>query len=248
MTPQEREVMQMALDALQESKPIDINDPTAFYRSAHAIEAMRVALATEQIECTPMPPVDDDGWCEWSYPKHKGYLMQCCDCGLVHEVEFHVLGNIEPQEDGSSNGEVMEAGYQVGLRMRRHSEQPEQEPVAQIQVAEDYYPHVVFLDGVDTTSLDQKFLYTAPPQQPEQEPVAEVRCDDGGILTAKFLVRDLPLFAKLYAAPPQREWVGLTDEEYATLMQQADYDAAKTGSVFQNLRRAIEAKLREKNT
>ena len=51
-----------------------------------------------------------------------------------------------------------------------------------------------------------------------------------------------------YTTPPQREWVGLTDEEYATLMQQADYDAAKTGSVFQNLRRAIEAKLREKNS
>jgi len=43
---------------------------------------------------------------------------------------------------------------------------PEQKPVAQIQVAEDYYPHVIFLDGVDTTALDQKFLYIAP-QQPE---------------------------------------------------------------------------------
>lgn len=48
-------------------------------------------------------------------------------------------------------------------------------------------------------------------------------------------------------AQPEREWQGLTDEEYATLMQQADYDAAKTGSVFQNLRHAIEAKLKEKN-
>lgn len=45
----------------------------------------------------------------------------------------------------------------------------------------------------------------------------------------------------------KREWVGLTDEEYTTLMQQADHDAAKTGSVFQNLRYAIEAKLKEKN-
>jgi uncharacterized protein YukE len=50
------------------------------------------------------------------------------------------------------------------------------------------------------------------------------------------------------AAPPQREWQGLTDEEYTTIMQQADHDAAKTGSVFQNLRHAIEAKLKEKNT
>ena len=45
-------------------------------------------------------------------------------------------------------------------------QQLKQKPVAQVQVAEDYYPHVVFLDGVDTTALDQKFLYTAP-QQPD---------------------------------------------------------------------------------
>ena len=115
MTPQEREVIQMAIDALDEASNVLTWD--GFPKAA---KALRAALATEQIECTPMPPVDDDGWCEWSYPKHKGYLMQCCDCGLVHEVEFHVLGNLEPQDDGSSNGEVMESGYQVGLRMRRH--------------------------------------------------------------------------------------------------------------------------------
>ena len=40
-------------------------------------------------------------------------------------------------------------------------QQLKQKPVAQVQVAEDYYPHVIFLDGVDTASLDQKFLYTA---------------------------------------------------------------------------------------
>ena len=29
------------------------------------------------------------GWCEWIYPATKrNYLMKCCDCGLVHEVQF----------------------------------------------------------------------------------------------------------------------------------------------------------------
>ena len=42
-----REAAQMALEALQESKPIDIDDPAAFYRSAHAIEALRAALENE---------------------------------------------------------------------------------------------------------------------------------------------------------------------------------------------------------
>ena len=51
----DRELMQQALDALQESKPIDINDPAAFYRNAHAIEALRTQLAQ---------PEQDDGYCQ----------------------------------------------------------------------------------------------------------------------------------------------------------------------------------------
>ena len=93
--------------------------------------------------------------------------------------------------------------------------------------------------------------------QPEQKPVAWITGGGKGELwwhqSVKFdddgnLIGENPDDIPLYTAPPQREWQGLTDEEYATLMQQADHDAAKTGSVFQNLRRAIEAKLREKNT
>jgi hypothetical protein len=25
---------------------------------------------------------------EWIYPKKKGYKMMCCDCGLVHKIDF----------------------------------------------------------------------------------------------------------------------------------------------------------------
>lgn len=27
------------------------------------------------------------GWSEWVFPTKK-YLFKCCDCGLVHEIEF----------------------------------------------------------------------------------------------------------------------------------------------------------------
>lgn len=27
------------------------------------------------------------GWSEWVFPKDN-YLMKCCDCGLVHEMQF----------------------------------------------------------------------------------------------------------------------------------------------------------------
>lgn len=32
---------------------------------------------------------DEDGWSEWIHPL-PGYLMQCCDCGLIHEMEFAI--------------------------------------------------------------------------------------------------------------------------------------------------------------
>lgn len=38
---------------------------------------------------------------EWIHPKQKGYLMSCCDCGLVHWLDFRVVhdkkGNLETE-------------------------------------------------------------------------------------------------------------------------------------------------------
>ena len=28
---------------------------------------------------------------EWVYPRHNGYKLACCDCGLVHDMDFRVL-------------------------------------------------------------------------------------------------------------------------------------------------------------
>jgi hypothetical protein len=49
----------------------------------------------------------------------------------------------------------------------------------------------------------------------------------------------------LYTAPPQREWQGLTDEEIKKEQHHIDWTNAHTYSKFA---RAIEAKLKEKNT
>lgn len=32
----------------------------------------------------------DDGWCDWVQPVVSGYRMSCCDCGLVHNMEFRL--------------------------------------------------------------------------------------------------------------------------------------------------------------
>lgn len=31
---------------------------------------------------------ENGGWSDWICPKPSGYLMKCCDCGLVHELDF----------------------------------------------------------------------------------------------------------------------------------------------------------------
>lgn len=30
---------------------------------------------------------------EWVQPTRKGYKMECCDCGLVHTVDFRIITN-----------------------------------------------------------------------------------------------------------------------------------------------------------
>lgn len=34
--------------------------------------------------------VGSNGWSEWQTPIATAYRMACCDCGLVHEMEFRV--------------------------------------------------------------------------------------------------------------------------------------------------------------
>jgi hypothetical protein len=50
----------------------------------------------------------------------------------------------------------------------------------------------------------------------------------------------------LYQAPPERTWVGLTDDEVAQAMYRAD--AIFTGPMQFKFAKEIEAKLKEKNT
>ena len=36
--------------------------------------------------------LNKDGWTDWHQPIMRGYRMRCCDCALVHEVEFRISG------------------------------------------------------------------------------------------------------------------------------------------------------------
>lgn len=75
--------------------------------------------------------------------------------------------------------------------------------------------------------------------QPEQEPVAWIRKTDITELTDCEPEEDG--YTPLYTIPPQRTWVGLTDEEAHELWESTDSDDDW------ELMKRTEAKLKEKN-
>jgi hypothetical protein len=87
--------------------------------------------------------------------------------------------------------------------------------------------------------------------QPEPEPVAWRNKDPKGC----WQYRNLPILTDgqpLYTAPPQREWQGLTDDEVQEFLDnRAMSEWCGAGHVHllpYTFARAIEAKLKEKNT
>jgi hypothetical protein len=98
-----------------------------------------------------------------------------------------------------------------------------------------------------TVAVDPMPLYTTPPAQPVpvQEPVAWIcnHYEEGVKNDVDYWQDDidaLPVGTPLYTTPPaQRQWVGLSDEEMQALWDRYAH---------MEMMRAIEAKLKEKNT
>ena len=82
--------------------------------------------------------------------------------------------------------------------------------------------------------------------QPEQEPEWVATIGNWGKVQWREAVFP-QLGAKLYSAPPKKEWVELTDEEMRELTQKAvDDGMTRIVTDFEYIR-SIEAKLRERN-
>lgn len=59
------------------------------------------------------------GWSRWIQPFMRGYKLACCDCGLVHVMEFRALKQIsEPNARGEWKAETVRKG-RVEFRVRR---------------------------------------------------------------------------------------------------------------------------------
>ena len=80
-----------------------------------------------------------------------------------------------------------------------------------------------------------------PEQEPEQEPVGKFAKFSDGVWK-EVTASSQGIF--LYTAPPRKEWVSLTDEEITEIRLKM-FDAVATNY---ETYRAIESKLREKNT
>ena len=59
----------------------------------------------------------EEGWTEWVHPL-PGYKMACCDCGLVHNLEFRIdaIGQINFRAS---------ATRALTAQMRRHRKEKE---------------------------------------------------------------------------------------------------------------------------
>ena len=61
---------------------------------------------------------NEGGWSDWVCPKPDSYLMKCCDCGLVHEMQTRVA-NYEPKPSEDFVVST-DPNLQTQFRMRRH--------------------------------------------------------------------------------------------------------------------------------
>jgi hypothetical protein len=168
-----RAAAQQALEALER----EIDTRRCKVSTLRAMNALRAALAqqaepVEPVACEPQY-ANDDGWCEWVCPKPRGYLMQCCDCDLIHEVESRVA---KYQPRPSEEFEVVDdPDLQVQWRMKRRDDispkQKTQEPVAwrfEARHIDSAWGAAVSLkhpgpEGVYMRNVMP--LYTAPPQR-----------------------------------------------------------------------------------
>lgn len=65
---------------------------------------------------------NEDGWSDDVQPVMKGYKLACCDCGLVHDMDFTVLRVTSKNPDGTWNGKELDPKkYRVEFRCRRNN-------------------------------------------------------------------------------------------------------------------------------
>ena len=156
------------------------------------------------------------------------------------KLALEALNDLSAWNDGEVGGHMDEPySAEVARRtitaIKEALAQQEQEPVAW----EQFYPDI----GKPQIAFNAEVIgYVAP--QPKQEPLAWISTG-----TARMIhwTSDKPAYGDdwvpLYITPPQREFVGLTDDE----IEQGCKESWVTEQAFQSAVWWAEAKLKEKN-
>jgi len=206
-----------------------------------AATAIKEALAQPEFIKHEVENADD--WSEWVCPDPKGYLMKCCDCGLVHEAEFRIVC-YKSETEREDCDIVDDPNLQAVFRMRRSEQwlpedtahragglpmaQPEQEPVAWLLTDKN-------INSLQVDSI-QRLIDRA-----RHAHMTDIKLRINGqdewhqADWLKHLTR---------TTPPQRTWVGLTNNDLQPI---AEEYRILFGSWVHDFARAIETKLKEKN-
>lgn len=56
---------------------------------------------------------------EWIYPIPHGYIMECCDCGLQHRIDFAVVRKGKTKRTGEWKAFWQNQRFRVALRAWR---------------------------------------------------------------------------------------------------------------------------------
>jgi hypothetical protein len=185
------EALDLALEALQFFKELSLS-MNEIERAEQAITAIKQARALDKmaenarelgLDYEPwkssdtahrpggLPPdftkheVENEGdWSEWVNPYSEQYFMKCCDCGLVHEMQFKVA----KYSEGDECEFVADDNLQAVFRARRVAPfAPVQEPVATV-TSESGNPDVTMSWWHEPALTVGTKLYTTPPAAQRQ--------------------------------------------------------------------------------
>jgi len=111
--PQKSQIREAALMALEAWEPSD---------TAHRPGGLQQDFTKHEVESF-------DDWSGWVNPDPEQYFMKCCDCGLVHEMQFKVA----KYSEGDKCEFVADADLQAVFRARRTTP-PQRKPLTDDEI------------------------------------------------------------------------------------------------------------------
>jgi hypothetical protein len=118
-------ISQDALDKMAENardlgldyEPAPVQEPWKPSDTANRIGGLPQDFIEHKVE-------NEGDWSEWVNPDSEQYFMKCCDCGLVHEMQFKVV----KYSEGDECEFIDDADLQAVFRARRATPPAAQKP------------------------------------------------------------------------------------------------------------------------